>query len=569
MRLHAFLIALCVCAHNARAASIALDNVDFDDDHLNVVNENLRKPGDIPVKVVEGPVLDENSNDYVPSDDISVNVKRIEVDLENPGEPQRQEHETQNPENFSDNDKIVVAIRQSIEQAENVFNEGLKHVSDSFKTFSHPDEDLPLIQKNIKNLKENFNDQFEKLNKTIRAYLKPQTFSSGESMANPKLEIVQAHLKYLDDNFKLGLDTLTEGVEVYSIIKEEDEAEKAIALKADLKAESEVAPAGTPSKPAENPPAQPTPANTGTPAAGTTPWNIFISNLQNSITSAFTNLGSIMNNGQSGTNGQGSAQSPGSQITDFWQNIFQGQNTVNQKPPTQEGTNPANTQADPVPAQTPAPWGPQSIIQSIQSSWNNNPIQQAYQNFVSLITPQTPPAQQPAISPNPTPAVAVAPEKVPERTTADKPVAVPTQGSNVVPAPVNEQPQADAANPVPPQTGPIQQLVQNNPIIKGIQSAVQRIQGTPNPETPREEIIKEDQNKEEIEDPKGHYHGGYRPDNSVANQGDSSSSGRVEEKVEEKVEENLQVIPAKETEVLQEEIKAEEMKTPPVSDKTE
>ncbi|XP_023940440.2 fibrous sheath CABYR-binding protein [Bicyclus anynana] len=597
MRAHAFLLALCVCAHHARAASIPqdLDNVDLDDD-INVV---IGKAADIPVKVIEEPVIDENSNDYIPPDDVNVVVKRIEVDLRNPGPPQRQEHETQNPDNQSDNDKVVVAIRHSLQQTEEVFNEGLKHVSDSFKTFLQADEDLPLIQQNIKNLKDTFAGQFEKLNATIRSYL-PVPAASDESAVNPKAEVIQAHLKFLDNSFQLGVGTLAEGVEVYSIIKEEDEAEKAIALKADLKAEPEVAAAASePAKPAEHPPAQPAPANPAPPASPPfLPWNQYLTNLQNSIGGIFQTLtSSITNTFGNNNNPNGQAQAPPNPVVNFIQgipSIFQGTNTVAQPPaatPEKPQDPPANAQADPVPAApaTPAPWSPQAILQSVQTTWNNivnpgqnnqpqnqqpnppqqqptnnNPFQQAYQNFVSFITPQTPQAQQPA---NPQPAAPAAvpppPATTPESASAIKPEA-PVQGSNAVPAPVNDQPQQQPtqANPAPVQPGPIQQLVQNNPIIKGIQDAVQRIQGTPNPETPREEPIKEEEKKEEVVDPKGH--GGYRPNNNVANQGSTDDS-----RVEDKVEENLQDIPPEEKEVLEEQIKAEELKTPSVADKTE
>ncbi|XP_034833104.2 sporozoite surface protein 2-like isoform X1 [Maniola hyperantus] len=624
MRLHAFILAVCVCVHHTRAASITLPDNKFDLDNVDLEDElkedNLRNTNEvIPVKVIEEPVLDENSNDYVPPYDTNVNVKRVEVDLANPGPPQRQEHETQNPENFSDNDKIIVAIKRTIEQAENVFNEGLKGVSNSFKTFLQANEDLPAIQENIKNLKETFTGQIEKLNETIRTYLKPEPATSGESVANPKLEVVQARLTYLDNNFKLGLDTLTEGVEVYSIIKEEDEAEaaKAIELKADVKAEPEVVPAdpaevSVPTKPVDKPaPANPAPGNVPSATGPQSPLTIFITNWQNSMANAFNSFSNMFtgNNANGQIPGQAQQSNPIVNLFQGIPNIFQGQNTGGQaqvpnKPVTgtqEQPSKPPYTQADPVPAPAAPPiWTPQGLYNTVTSTWNNlvnsgqnnqpqqpqydapqavnpNPFQQAIQSIVSFVTPQPPQAQQPVNPANPIPpVVAATPEKAPQKGPESAPtkpeVTVAVQGSNVVPAPVNERPQEPAqpsqVNPAPAAAGPIQQLVQNNPIIKGIQNAVQRIQGPPNPETPREEVIQETSNKEEMEDPKGHHHGGHWSESNATNQGDSSDSSGVKDKVEDKKEEEKVPNAPSEEKDVEEALKPEELKTP-VSDKTE
>lgn len=568
MRLLVLVLALAACAHRSGAAAVPrskfdLDNVDLDDEEANAVGPDLKNIEVIPVKVI-----DENSNDYIPPDDLNVNVKRVEVDLENPGAPQRQEHETQTPGvNYSDDDKIAVAIKNTIAQAQNIFNEGLKSVSDSFKTFTHADEDLPLIQQNIKNLKESFTGQIEKLNDTIRNYFKPDDAADGSS-ANNKLKFIEARLTFLENNFRLGVDTLNEGVELYSIIKEEDEAERAIALKADVKAEPEVAPsnlasASEPVKPAGNPekPAVETPQQ---PAGSGFPWFVYITNFGNTMQTAWNNLSNAISGGANNANGQKpESQQPSNPLASFFQgipNFLPGQNTAVQ--PAQQPSDPAkpekpaNTQADPVPSPAPAQpaqWSPQGFFQTVQNSLNQfinpaqntqqqqtvqsqpapvnpNPIQQALQSIGSFFNPQNPQGQQPANPPDAAPAAAVTPEKVPQ--TANKPEEAPTQGSNVVPAPANDQPQPPAqpnqVNP-PAQAGPIQQLVQNNPIIKGIQNAVQRIQGTPNPETPREEVAEENQKKEvvtvieeseekmeiqpEVDDPKGHHHWEDRPGN--------------------------------------------------------
>ncbi|OWR54270.1 urbain precursor [Danaus plexippus plexippus] len=492
MRLHACILALCVLLHQARAASINvpekklddLDNVDLDTDtdleqpSVLDLDNNLRKNAvDIPVKVVEesNVKLDENSNDYIPSENDNTNIKRLEIDLQNPGLPQRQEHETQNPESYGDKEKAIFAIRQSMDETQNIFNEGLKSVSNSFKTLFAENEDLPAIQQNIQNLRQTFTSQIEKLNTTIRSYLNP----------NPNLEVVESGLRNLENNFKSGVDTLTEGVEVLSILREEDEAAREEAVAEQAASPASEAPASqSPAVPAASSPAP-------NPSQITQPVLNFIQGFQQGILNAFTNINNAVQNTLSGNSQPSSSQSPVSDVI------------------------PAP------PAPTPAPWSPGALFQQVQNSFQNlinpqqnqqqnqpqpaspGPITQAIQNIVQFIRPGQNNAQQ-----TQQPAPAANPNKGSQNAVPEASNVAPANPDPANPAPVNPAPAAAEpvkAQPVQPavsSAGPIQQLVQNNPIIKGIQSAVQRIQN-PSADTPRNEEIKDDQIDNNVET-KGH-----------------------------------------------------------------
>lgn len=202
--------------------------------------------------------------------------------------------------------------------------------------------------------------------------------------------------------------------------------------------------------------------------------------------------------------------------------------------------------ASSAPAPAPAPWGPQTLYQQVQNSFQTlfnpsgqgsqqnqqgqasaqqpaaGPITQAFQNLVQYIRPGQTVSQQPANS-NSTPDKQGAPPKQPEKESGVQADAIPppVSASADSPAPANaEDPQpvqpailpqaapeqqAVVTPEQPAQNGPIQQFVQNNPIIKGIQSAVQRLQGSPNPETPRNEIVENDKKEEAELENKGHY----------------------------------------------------------------
>ncbi|CAK1543287.1 unnamed protein product [Leptosia nina] len=532
MRLYA-LLAFCVCA---RAATINIPERKIDDlsdiDLDNIVSEpelvdqrNTVKDIDntlrnaIPVKVIQdNKKIDENSNDYVPSGD-SIDVKRAPIDLENPGLPQRQEHETQNPESYTDAQKAVFTIKQTIEDTQKVFTQGLKSISENFNNLFANNEKLSTIQQNIQNLKDSFNEQVLKLNSTIKSYISPEQVETiGE-----EVKAVETRLRVLESNFETGVNTLSEGVELLAIIKEEDEA---------AKAEGDAAPAG-------NQNAQ-TPSSTQAPVAqNNNPVLQFLYNFQQGMISSISGLNSAVQNyfnqGQN-QQSQGQPQQTSNQQGGFVGGLFQGiqlpfaPNTNGQQNAQAQGEQKPPGAAADTPAQT--GWRPPNIIQTVQNQWNNlvnggqngqaqqtgqnppqNPLAQAFQNIVSVFQRpngnqnQQPTSNQPA-----------------GNSAAAQPSADVPQGVNVVPAnaaPQQSPPVAQtvsqtpaqpeqASNPVQPVAGPIQQLVQNNPIIKGIQTVTKRLT---NPERPRDTL-------EQSSDSKGH--GGWGGNNN--NSGDTSNS---------------------------------------------
>lgn len=299
MRLYTF-VTLCACALYVRAASIPssekkiddLDNVELDNVESELVDQptvqdldnNLRKTSDIRVKVIDEPViLDENSNDYIPNNDESINIKRLEIDLNNPGSPQRQEHETQNPENYGEKERAVYPIIQKIKKAESVFTKGLKDVSDSLQNINEESGEFPVVLQNLKNLNESFSIEIEKLNDTMRSHLESKPAELyGESEKNSKLKFVESGIQNLKSNFKIVVNTLNEGIELLSIIREEDEPIKS-ATKALIKEEIESVKESVSNSPTTTPAAQ----------GSGNPLSVFITAVHNAfsnITSAFQKL---------------------------------------------------------------------------------------------------------------------------------------------------------------------------------------------------------------------------------------------------------------------------------------
>lgn len=560
MKLYTSILTLSACFLLAHAASIPCDknvddlsNVDFDDvavkpeltDQVPIkeVDNNLRKTiADIPVKVVEVPtVLDENSNDYVPKDDDSIVVKRFEIDLSDPGQPQRQEHETQNPESHGELEKALFGIKKSAIDAEKAFNEGFKEVSNSFKTLFGVNENLPDVHQKLDSLRQSFSNQIEKLHETIKSNLK------SDNTSEEKLKTAESYVENLKKNFDAGIATLTEGVEVLTIIREEDEAikTKSVVSETDGAAKGD----------GESPSAGNTGGTQAPPTAGI---GSFLTNFQNGISSLFTNFNQAIQNNFSGQPGGQGGSNP---VINFFQGLTIPNINQNQKPANAQDNRPAGAQSDPVaaasPTSTSAPWGPQAFLQQVQNTWqsivnpgqnvqqdppqpqqpvqepaqqpaqqpaNSGPLANAFQNIVQFIQrpgqifTQQPQQQQPQQQQQQQQPQQQQPQQQQQQQQSEPPT--PVQGASALPEnPQNEVPQADASpvvpqadsSPVvpakadavpavlqqtqvsaqPAQGGPIQQLVQNNPIIKGIQSAVQRLQGTPNPETPRNDVVNE------------------------------------------------------------------------------
>ncbi|XP_022113222.2 protein piccolo-like [Pieris rapae] len=555
MRLYA-LLALCVYA---RAATISLpdrkiddlDNVDLDNlvsepelvDQANTVKDidnSLRNA--IPVKVIQDvKKIDENSNDYIPEGD-SLDVKRAPIDLNNPGSPQRQEHETQNPESYSDAQKAVFAIKQTIEDTQEVFTLGLKGISENFNKLFANNEKLSTIQQNIVNLKSAFNEQVLKLNNTIKSYIKPDKVEEAES----EVKAVETRLRVLESNFESGVHTLSEGVELLAIMKEEDEAARA---EADA---------------AGNPQAA---SSTQPPVAQNNPVMQFLYNFQQGMANSIANLNNAVQGvfNPNANQGQGQPQQSSSQPGgNFVGGLFQGiqlpfgQQGQQNAQAGQAQQKPPGTSAD-EPAQT--GWRPPNIIQQVQNQWNNlvnggqnpqqaqqqpsqNPIGQAIQGFVSIFSRPNGNQNQQSTPQSSNQAAGNSAGSV-EKPSADVP-----QGVNVVPVdPVPQQPQPavpiaqpEAAQPVQTaaeQPGPIRQLVQNNPIIKGLQTVATRIT---QPDRPRESVDKN-------ADSKGH--GGWG--GGAGNAGDNPNGSRINEEPE-KIEKN-------EKEKISEEISPEPAKT--------
>ncbi|XP_045499939.1 20-hydroxyecdysone protein [Colias croceus] len=544
MRLFAL---LATCVLYAHAATISappkkiddLDDVDLDNvvsepelinpfNSIKDVDNNLRNSLGIPVKVIEEPAkkLDENSNDYVPNNDDSINLKRAPIDLRNPGPPQRQEHETQNPEHYSDAQKAIFAIKQTIDDTQNVFTQGLKGISEGFNKLFANNEQLSTIQQNILTLRSTFSEQVSKLNNTIKSYIKPEK----EEESAKEINAVQNRLRLLENNFETGVNTLSEGVELLAIIKEEDDAAAA-------KAEGDaVAATGTTSAP------------TSTTQAPVGPVLQFLYNFQQGILGSLSNVnnavqnywnqGQNQQNQQPPQNDQAQQAQPTNNQGSFIGNLFQGiqlpfTGQQNQQP-AQQGQNqekPPGAAAD-EPAQT--GWRPPNIIQSIQNSWNNlvnpnqnqpqadtpnnpNPIQQAFNNIANVFnrppnqTPQNAGQAVPPASGNSVPAAVNTAEKPADQlqgvnAVPPKQESVPAEAAQVQPEKVQDQAQPEKVPVQEPtkQTGPIQQLVQNNPIIKGLQTVAQRIS---NPERPRDTV-------KENTDGKGHGGWGHDGDNS-------------------------------------------------------
>ncbi|XP_050666872.1 uncharacterized protein LOC126966707 [Leptidea sinapis] len=509
-------VLLALCVLQTHAASISAPEKKLDDlsdiDLENVVSEpelvqqthavkdidnSLRSsPVNIPVKViVENVKLDENSNDYVPDNDDSINLKRAPIDLKNPGPPQRQQHETQNPEHYTDGQKAVFTIKQSIEDTQKIFSSGLKGISDNFKKLFANDEQLSTIQENINKLKITFGDHITKLNDTIQSHIAPEKVSKPED----NFQVVEARLKNLASNFDSGVSKLNEGVELLAIIKEEDEAAAA-------KAEGDGAPA-------EAQPSQPS-SSTQAPTEEQTNFIYqFLNNFQNGVVGSFTNLQNAVQNyfgqnpqstseqppeGVQADTPQGASSQGGNFVTNLFQGIsfpslpslpFLGQQNQPQKPVQA----PAGVAADePAPVQT--GWRPPNLVEQVQNSWNNivsgiqqgqaqqqaqpapphfsgGPIAQTIQGIVYNWNRPT--------SPPPAAAAAAIPEKPAQDNSQKKPNEI---GSNSVPTSSSAAPKPEEPAK---QSGPVQQIVQNNPIVKGIQTAVQRLR---NPERPRDEV---------------------------------------------------------------------------------
>ncbi|XP_075976756.1 uncharacterized protein LOC142976989 [Anticarsia gemmatalis] len=485
---------------------------------INDVDNTLRvKPADIPVQVVV-----DNAEQALKASNAAEDIVRPPVDLRNPGPPQRQEHETQNPEFYAAEQQLVLNYKNNINNAEAVLRQGFQGVSENIQDMWHSSEYFKKILGSIENLSDSFTAEMNRLNGTIQRYLKPVSQPDSDNVVNPvkeetkaNFENVESGLNALKNDFTKGVNTLSDGV--FAI--------------AALKAESENPPASTGTTPAQ--------------ASNNQPFGIlmdYVAQMQSNMQSGLRNISQSLNNYVTQAQSQG------------W---FFGQQSSTAAP---AASNPAGTQAD---TQAPAPAPPANnwfnlpnpfagLLNGNQNNQQvNGPFQQAiqnFQNFQNWFQPNRPEAQIPAGATSQPPAQSTASSNN-EQTTSKTPQ---TDGDKEQPA--SAQPnQAAAVTPL----GPIRQILQNNPITQGIAGAVQRLQNINNPEKPREpQVVKPAEKPQTVEEkPKGHPPA--VGDNNI-------SDSRVDDKetVKEVQKESIPEVPEPQKEVS-------EKKADEVVDKTE
>ncbi|CAH0625687.1 unnamed protein product [Chrysodeixis includens] len=473
MRLYAFLL-LTAAALHARAASIpdlsaekklvdvvpdSLDKapeVSSSEQELldqantikDVDNKLRTKPEVIPVEVIVEDAqaalkTSENAED-------SEEIDRPTPDLRNPGPPQRQEHETQNPEYYVAEQETILNFKKSVSDAQIYLKQGLQGITDGIQKVLENNEPLQTIQQSIKSLREGFTDQLSKINGTVQNYLNSENANvnkPGIEQTKANFHQIEKGLNVFKNEFNNRVKTLADGVEVVASLKAENE------------------------KPSESNPPAPAPAPAPAPPAATggqNPVAQYIQSLQNTFGNALNNVNQVLSNFTQTAN---------------WPNPFAQPSTTTALP--------AGAQADTAITAPNQPSGPANIFQSLQNQFSsffqpsqtNNqniaifptpapgqfgsgsgPFVQAFQNAQQNIAnlfqfrPLTPPAatSAPAIS-----------------STAQPQTQAPVASSAA---------QADAVTPA----GPVRQLILNNPISQGIAGAVQKVQNLNNPEKPRE-----------------------------------------------------------------------------------
>jgi hypothetical protein len=434
---------------------VPIDNVSSEQELIDSANSVKDVENNLRVKTVEKIPVNVIVEEPKVDDDSEENFKRVEIDLNNPGEPQRQEHETQNPVHHEDEQRIVATFKQAVLETESDLNQGLQGIGQGLQNWSR--DQLTAIQARLETLRENFVDRLDALNKLVQAYLNNRnsenTVEATQPENKPDIDNVENHLKSLEENFKVGIKALTEGINTAASLKQE-----------------------TP---------------TTTPESPSNILTQLLSTFQSTISQGFNNITTIIQNNLPNNNSTGI-------LSGFSTGI---QNILN---PNQGSSVPSEAQSD-------TPTRP-TIWQGIQNFLNptrnpsaateqdatnppnaapNRPIVQAIQNLpivqgvVSLIQPTTQPQ---LIKPSEAPS---APEGSNE---------VPAKESKPEPGKVNEEQTST--------NGPIQNIIQNNPIVKGISGAVQKLQSLSNPEKPRDE--ESNQVKDVGADAKGHgvHYGG-------------------------------------------------------------
>ncbi|XP_013135416.1 PREDICTED: actin cytoskeleton-regulatory complex protein PAN1-like [Papilio polytes] len=491
--------------------------------------EKLRKvPDVIPVAVVEDTLteIDENSNDYIPSEDKpSPNIKRLEIDLSNPGPPQRQQHETQNPESYYERDSFVADIKQKLLDTENVFRKSVTNINDDFQNWVSNSAHLRTIQSDIKDMQSKFLAQLDNLQQSVQSYLNPQSAKAVivDPEATANLREVENRLKVLKNNFEVGVQTLSEGVKV-------------LEAKADA-------------NPAETGATNPAPANPSTDQSSNNPLGQVFQFFSNTMGQALTQMQNTFNGIINPSNQNGGSAAGNQPSWNPLPGLFNQQSTTGA---------PADAQADETATRPPSVWD--NFQQQMSQFFENgsNSFNQFVQNIINQVRPSAAPPTD--AKPENDPVVQDS-APVPSKPIPAPPAQVqPEVAAQPQPEPVQPQ----AAQPAKEsqtvsQPGPISQIIQNNPIVKGI---VQRIQSISNPEKPRgkpekesepakpekaldslqpEEAIKEETIPEALKEetvPATKGHGGYY--GGDGNSGDNNDSDRIAVKkvaLEEKIEE--------------------------------
>lgn len=473
MRLHALVLTLFVFA--ARAATIPeKSEVEFERKLSDAVKEVIKKEEnapekvyseqnlidetnfvkdaennlrnqivDIPVKVVVDDKIGIKSdadkkeeNEVAPESEDS--IKREEIDVNNPPGPlQRQEHDTQNPEHFEDAKakQAIATDNQNQAQDENQNVGPLASAQQNFNNWVSNNQQIQNMQQSIKEFQENFNKQVG-------------------TIANIVKGVLQGNFNSLQPQ---GVPEPAAGASVASPVLTSEVLQK------DDKKSSDIRSVPVPKD--ENG----CDSSSGTsPGAGNNWWNPVLDAL-NVMQGQLTNLTQQFQQfntqqqqqqtDQTGTSG-GFFQNLGSGLQFF--NI-QNQNNASQSDETQK---------------------PGGIWQNIQNFFQppqdaqsdtqqpNRPIIQAVQNAIGTFW-------RPGQSQNGQnePQKPVSPEKPSQ------------EGNNVVPEKPIEQ-QKEPAPVTLAQSGPIKQLIANNPIAQGLAGAVQKIQHTIKPDQPRDTIQK-------------------------------------------------------------------------------
>ncbi|CAB3256022.1 unnamed protein product [Arctia plantaginis] len=453
MRLYAFLLFV-LSASAARAATIP-DNVAIEK-KLEIPQENVEKNQEIassnqgqidqtiaindidnklrtnPAKI---PVEVQNVEQALKTRDESEEIIRPAVDLRNPGPPQRQEHETQNPGFYSAEQDFIQTYKKNLNNAQVFLKQEFQGISNGIQNLFGNNKQLQGVQGNIQKLREAFISQIDKLNGTVHSYLQADSsnaVSPDEEQTKANIQKIETGLNTIKDDFNKRVKTLTEGVEVLSSLRAQNEKEES----------------NQPASGASPSPSNPSPAD--------------------NILSLFTGFQTYVQNGINNFNNT---------ISNL---IFPGPFRPGQSGSAAPAAGqPAGTQADPPEGQGTTPPGSGGPFGGLGSGSGPivqamNALQSSFSQIVQNISLYIPGLSSSATN------------KPTDTTSAEKP-----NNSNQITVSQNDQAPSASQATVPEavpvaQPGPIRQILQNNPISQGVAAAVQRLQNINNPQKPRD-----------------------------------------------------------------------------------